>query len=128
VTDYFPSVRPTGRSYLLPTRPATAALFLAGGRVSFSHDPIGINTPIPLEFEDLKSSEKDLIIAHYRTFKQHKPFQIPSSVWLTHDALNDLIPYYTFGKPTYFTYDQPVTFEITSGGLFRVTVVLRARF
>jgi hypothetical protein len=124
----FPTLEAEARSYPLPRRPASSVAQRTGSRAEFSHDPTGLTTEFELEFPNARSTDLDLVKAHFRGQQQHTPFQIPLSLWRNHAAIDDLIPAWDRGSPTFYTYLEPPTHELTAGGLYNIRVRLRVGF
>ncbi len=124
----FPSIQADVRAYPFPRRPASTVAQRTGWRTDFSHDPQGLNSPIQIEFTNVKETDRDLIIAHYRLKRQHQEFQIPETIWQNHADVFDLVPSWDVDSQTFYVYELPPSWEMTSGGLFTVRVVIRSGF
>lgn len=109
---FFPALEPDERSYDLGSHPIVTQQGWAGGSVRFRTGTVRIGAVLTLRFLRLVASQAAAIRTHYRTqYSGSLQFQLVTT---------------TLSDPRYWVYQEPPQEEHRSGGLFDVTVTLRA--
>ena len=121
----FPSLQGYNRAYTFPGRPTSTVTQRSGSRTDFEHDPSALRSSLTVEFPSINESQLDQIVAHYRAVKGVGRFHIPSTIWQTHPATDDMVPTWDRGSPVALRYEGPPTWEMLPSGLYnaRISIV-----